>query len=91
MAANTKIRIQLLLDDSQKEFLDWAANNEGISVSALMRTIVDQYRRTVINSQLAKAAEDLYPEYLSDDELTVFTSLDGEDFFETGRSLEDKS
>jgi hypothetical protein len=30
--------------------------------------------------QLAKAAEALLPDYSSDEELTVFTSLDGEDF-----------
>lgn len=84
MTSSKKIRIQLLLDDSQKEFLDWAAENEGISVSGMIRKIVYQYQRAVINSQLAKAAEELYPEYLSGDELTAFTSLEGEDLFETG-------
>ncbi|MEN8241298.1 MAG: ribbon-helix-helix protein, CopG family [Chloroflexota bacterium] len=83
MTSGKKIRIQLILDQSQKEFLDWTAEDEGISVSALIRRIVDQYQRAVVNSQLAKAAEDLYPEYLSNDELTAFRSVDGEDIFET--------
>lgn len=90
MAATQKIRIQLLLDESQKDFLEWTANNEGISLSALIRRIVDQYQREVTNAQLARAAEDLYPEYLSDDELTAIRALDQEDLLETGRSLEDR-
>jgi len=35
-------------------------------------------------SQLAAAAEALLPEYLAGGELTVFTVLDGEDFYAEG-------
>ena len=91
MAPNPKIRIQLLLDESQKDYLEWTANNQGISLSALIRKIVDQYQHAETNAQLARAAEELYPEYLSDDELTVFTSMDGRTSYEAGRSVEDNS
>jgi hypothetical protein len=34
-------------------------------------------------TQMGKAAKDLYLDYKNDDELTAFTKLDFEDFYET--------
>ncbi len=37
--------------------------------------------------QMERAAEELYADYVSDRELTVFTNLDLENFYETRKSL----
>jgi len=41
--------------------------------------------------QLSNAADQLYVEYISDKELTTFTTLDSEDFYKAKQSLFDKS
>jgi len=41
--------------------------------------------------QLSNAADQLYVEYISDKELTAFTNLDSEDFYEARQNLFDKS
>ena len=51
--------------------------------------IVEQHVRGAIsnsdkNSSLAEAARLLLADYESDEELTAFSSLDGEDFYATG-------
>ena len=38
---------------------------------------------SAIEDQMKKAADELYEDYLSDKELTAFTNLDFEDFYET--------
>ncbi len=40
-------------------------------------------RKQEEESQMKKAADELYEDYLSDKELTVFTNLDFENFYET--------
>jgi nitrate/nitrite-specific signal transduction histidine kinase len=83
-------RVQILLTAHQKDFLDNTANIEGKSVSALIRELVETYRQTLKDKQLNEAVEELYSEYETNKELTAFTSLDGEDFYETRRSMADK-
>lgn len=73
-------RMQILIGEEQKKFLDQVANEEGKSVSALIREIVDQYRRELEEARLAEAARSLYALYQQDEELTAFTSLDAEEF-----------
>lgn len=73
-------RVQIILSEPQKRFLDEAAANEGVSVSALIRKIVDTYKRDMVERQLESAAKSLYKDYEIDEELTVFTALDEEDF-----------
>lgn len=40
-------------------------------------------RKQEEESQMKKAADDLYVDYLADKELTAFTNLDFENFYET--------
>jgi hypothetical protein len=88
---NNYIRVQVMLNESQKVFLDSSASLEGMSVSALLRELVDQYRLEQRDLRLKEAANELYSEYKTNNELTAFTSLDGEDFYEARGSLADKS
>ncbi|MCD6476117.1 MAG: hypothetical protein J7K85_07660 [Anaerolineaceae bacterium] len=92
MLTNTKnnTRVQFLLNKTQKEFLDNVSSSKGISASALIRDIVDQYRLKQRDMRLEAAATELYSEYKINNELISFTSLDGEDFYEARGSLGDK-
>lgn len=82
-------RIQLLISKEQKEYLDQQADLENLSVSALIRDMIDQYSKQLQKERLATAVELLYSEYESNDELTAFTTLDGEDFYEPRGSVDD--
>ena len=73
-------RIQILITEGQKTFLDNLADSEGISLSALIREIVRQYQKDLEEQQLLKAAKSLLSEYEGNEELRAFTALDGEDF-----------
>lgn len=48
-------------------------------------------RKQEKKDQMKKAADELYEDYLTDNELTVFTDLDFENFYETRGNLADKS
>ncbi|MBT3190626.1 MAG: hypothetical protein HN736_01340 [Anaerolineae bacterium] len=73
-------RIQFLIPENQKFFLDSVAQRENLSFSALVREIFAEYQKTIIEKELEEAALALYNEYETNDELTAFTALDGEDF-----------
>jgi hypothetical protein len=45
--------------------------------------IIHSARKEDTKSQLKAAASKLYNDYKNDKELTVFTQLDGQDFYET--------
>ena len=73
-------RIQFLIPENQKFFLDSVAQRENLSFSALVREIFAEYQKTIIEKELEEAALALYNEYETNDELTACTALDGEDF-----------
>lgn len=73
-------RIQFLIPESQKEFLDAVAESEGLSFSALVREIFDEYQQRMAEKELEEAARSLYSEYETNEELTAFTAIDGDDF-----------
>lgn len=73
-------RVQIILSEPQKKFLDQAAASEGVSISALVRRIVTVYQHDLQERQLAQAARTLTAAYAGDEELTAFNALDGEDF-----------
>ena len=73
-------RIQFLIPENQKEFLDAIAQSEGVSFSALVRDIFAEYQRKRLEQELAEAAHSLYDEYKTNEELVAFTSIDGDDF-----------
>jgi len=75
-------RIQVLVPTSQHEYLKAASDDQGISISELMRRILDDHMRRKMDARLAAAAEELKSLYQSDEELTAFTALDGESFHE---------
>jgi len=80
LAKNNLKRIQFLIPKNQKEFLDSVAQKEGISFSALVRTIFAQYQQNMLEQELTKTACSLYDEYETNQELVAFTAIDGDDF-----------
>ena len=79
MEEKTK-RVQLILRETQKVYLESTAEKEGLSLSALVRKIVDQHQQAVKERELLVAARSLYAEYETDPEATIFTALDGDEF-----------
>lgn len=73
-------RVQFLISETQKEFLDSVAKSEGLSFSALVREIFAEYQQQLAERKLAEAALALYDEYETNQELVAFTAIDGDDF-----------
>ena len=73
-------RVQILLDSEQKQILKKIAKNEKCNFSELVRLMLDKQIDNYKKSSLANAAQALLDDYTTDEELTIFTSLDGEDF-----------
>ena len=73
-------RIQFLIPESQKAFLDAVAKDEGLSFSALVREIFAEYQQRMAEKELEEAARALYDEYETNEALTALTAIDGDDF-----------
>jgi len=55
---------------------------EGISKSALVRLAIEKELERSREDELTKGSETLAPLYKTDKELTAFSALDGEDWYE---------
>ena len=73
-------RTQILLDPEQRIALARIADEEGRSLSDVMREMIQQQLRLRQKQRMARAAEILLADYTTDGELAAFRSLDGEDF-----------
>ncbi len=73
-------RLNILVSESLVEWATEAAQFRGISLSALIRQSLEAEKERIRESQISSAAEKLVDLYENDDELTAFTSIDGEEF-----------
>ncbi len=73
-------RTQIMLEEEQKQILKNISEKENRSFSELVREMLDKQIENYKKSALASAAQALLVDYTSDEELTAFTNLDGEDF-----------
>jgi predicted DNA-binding ribbon-helix-helix protein len=73
-------RTQIMLETEQKQILMRIAEQEDRSFSDLVREMLDEQIAKHQKSRLAAAAKALLNEYTTDEELTAFTALDGDDF-----------
>ena len=80
MKKETLIRTQVLLQPDQLKSLTGIADQEGKSVSALLREWVDERLFARQQRRLAEAAKDLADIYYSDGDLVGYAALDGDDF-----------
>ena len=79
MEEEKKARIQLVIGEEQKQYLTSSAKRENLSVSAFIRKLVDEHHQRHKELELEAAARELFAEYQSNEELTAFTALDGDE------------
>jgi post-segregation antitoxin (ccd killing protein) len=73
-------RLNIMISESLVECLSTSAESRGMSVSAFVRHAVERECERTREEALAQAADALAGLYRSDNELTAFLTLDGEDF-----------
>jgi predicted CopG family antitoxin len=77
---DNKQRVNIMLREEQREYLAELAEQENKSLSEIIRQLVDEKRQANQSIRLQTAAEALADDYRSNEELTAFNALDGEDF-----------
>lgn len=80
MKKNPLARTQVLLEPDQLETLSRIADEEGKSLSALLREWIDLVLEQRRDRALASAAEQMLNTYYANGELVGYGSLDGEEF-----------
>jgi metal-responsive CopG/Arc/MetJ family transcriptional regulator len=75
-------RINIFLEEEQRQQVDEFARKEMQSFAEIVREMIDEGIRVRKRKQWEQAAVLMAPDYAVDKELTAFTSLDGEDFLE---------
>jgi len=73
-------RVNVLITETLIEWASTTAEARGMSMSAFVREALEREHERYREEAIARAAELLAPAYSTDDELTAFTDLDGEDF-----------
>jgi post-segregation antitoxin (ccd killing protein) len=73
-------RVNLMISETLLEWASRTAETRGISVSALVREALEREREQAREQAIAQAAESLAALYRSDENLTAFLALDGDDF-----------
>ena len=76
------VRTQVIIKEEQRKALVKIAKEENRSVSDIIREFLDKQLRLHEEQEMSKAAKLLKEDYLNDKELTIFTTLDGEEFYE---------
>ena len=79
MITNNKVHFNIVLDETQKEYLKRTSEKMGITISEFIRRLIDSYQRRSKELYLHEVAEALVNEYDTNTDLTAFTALDGED------------
>lgn len=78
------VRAQIILEPTQKQALDRLAKETHTSLSAVIREMIDHQLHLKEEDQIRKAALRLRKHYLTDKELTSFSSIEVEDIHEEG-------
>jgi len=85
MKKENYLRTQVLLEPEQLKALSQIAEEQGKSVSALLREWVGQGLHSHRQKMLAEAALSLSEAYYADGELVGYSALDGDDFSMKGQ------
>jgi hypothetical protein len=73
-------RLNILVSESLVDWATTVAESRGLSLSAFVRQSLEAEKERILESQISSAADMLVELYENDDELTAFTSLDGDEF-----------
>lgn len=74
-----KQRVNIVLNESQRKYLQRISEERGLSASEIIRDLIEEKKKEEQAARLTQAAEALAIDYRQDEELTAFTTLDGED------------
>ena len=82
MAALTRKKISISIE--QNEFLEnykkWGFSDQSSIVREALSQFITEVKTLQRKSQMAEKAKELLSDYSTDEELTPFTDIDGEDF-----------
>lgn len=73
-------RTQILLEKGQHQMLSLIAEEEKRSLSEIVREMIERELRYRQRRQMLLAARELQADYITDANLTQFTTLDADDF-----------
>ena len=73
-------RLNIMISEYLIEWASATAETRGITVSAFVREALEKECERSQEQAIAQAAEALAPLYNSDENLTAFLALDGDDF-----------
>ena len=79
------------ISQNHKDFLEayraWGFSDQSSMLRAALSLFIKDLEARERKRQMKQKALELLADYTDDKELTAFTDLDGEDFYETGRNL----
>ena len=73
-------RLNIMVSEALIEWASLTAESRGVTVSALVREALERELERTRELTIAQAADRLASLYKSDDDLTAFSALDGEEF-----------
>jgi len=77
---------------SHKDFLEayreWGFSDQSSLLREALSHFMQDMKKKKRQRQMAEKARELLVDYTENAELTAFTELDGEDFYEAGRNME---
>ena len=80
----TLIQKKISISSEQKQFLEnyrqWGFSDQSSIVREALSRYIRELKTIHRKTQMAKKARELISEYTTDEKLTGFTDLDGEDF-----------
>ncbi len=76
------VRTQIIIKEEQRKALEIIAKQENRSISDIIREFLDKQLHLREEQRMLKAAKLLRKDYINNEELTVFTALDGEELNE---------
>ena len=80
----TLMQKKISISPEQKQFLEnyrqWGFTDQSSIVREALNQFIKELKTKKRKSQMARKARELFSDYKTDEELTTFTDLDGEDF-----------
>ena len=80
------------ISQNHKDFLEayreWGFSDQSSMLREALSRFMQEMEKKKRKKQMAEKARELLVDYTGDTELTAFTDLDGEDFYEAGRNMD---
>lgn len=82
MTALTRKKISISIEQNEflKNYKKWGFSDQSSIVREALSQFITEVKTMQRKSQMAEKAKELLSDYSTDEELTPFTDIDGEDF-----------